>query len=189
MLIQFALNDERRLTFAGVHLDHTVRQVAIFYGWYACHYLDTLNVRCAECTGRGTHRLAVGGIVVQSHAVNFNGSAKRGITFLLNVAAQGDAVVAHQGGVGSLTARQQHGDIADVEYLLIVQRLAVYSIRGGGLVRLTLGHHRHLVEFQVALLQLQCQVVDVALHRDGQRPLLIAQTLHHQRVLPFRHML
>ena len=45
MLVYLAFYDKGRLTLAGIHLHHAVRQVAVFHRRNACHHLDALDVR------------------------------------------------------------------------------------------------------------------------------------------------
>ena len=115
VLIEFPLYNERRLTLAGVHLDDTIRQVAILHRRNACDNLYGLDVRRTDGSCAGSCCLTCCSIVVEAHAIHLNSCSKRSVAFLLTTTAQSHTVVAHQRGIDSLTTRQQGGNIAHVQ--------------------------------------------------------------------------
>ena len=189
VLVDFSLDDERRLPLAGVHLHHSIGKVAILYRRYTCDNLHALDIRGTYRACRRASGLARLGIVAQTHAIHLHGGAKRGVAFLRRSTAKRHAGVGHEGGIDGLATGKQCGDVAHIEQLLVVKGGAVDNIRSGGLIGLPLCHDGHLVEFQVLFLEPECEVGHVAV--DGHRPtaFLVAQTLHGEGHFAHRHVL
>ena len=145
VLVYLAFHHEGRLTLARVDLDDAVGQVAILHRGNTRDDFNAFDVGGTDGTCRGCQRLARLGIVAHAHAVHFDGGAERGVAFLRRPAAQSHTVVVDQCRVGGLATGQQGVQVADVEYLLVVECRPVDGVRRGALVGLALGRHRHLV--------------------------------------------
>ena len=153
VLVQLAFNDEGRLAPSRLNLDHSVGQIAVLHRRNARDHLDAFDVRRRQRARRCGQCLVGFGVVVEPHAVHFDGCSERGVAFFAARSAQGHARVVRQRAVHGLSARQQRGDLAEIEHLLVVERLAVDAVRRRGGVLLALGHDRDLVESQVVFLQ------------------------------------
>ena len=153
VLVEFPLHNERRLASSGLHFHHAVAQVAIFHRGDARHHLYALNVGRREGTCGGRQCLAGLAVVVQPHAVHFDGGAKGGVAFLLTFCPERQTTVVHQGGVHRLSTGQQRRYLAHIEQLLLVECGAVDAVGCGGHVVLSLRHHSDLVELEACLLQ------------------------------------
>ena len=153
VLVEFPLHNERRLASSGLHFHHAVAQVAIFHRGDARHHLYALNVGRREGTRGGRQGLAGLAVVVQSHAVHFDGGAKGGVAFLLTFCPERQTTVVHQCGVHRLSTGQQRRYLAHIEQLLLVECGAVDAVGCGGHVVLALRHHSDLVELEACLLQ------------------------------------
>ena len=183
VLVDAALDDEGRLTTAGVHLDDAVGEVAILHGRHTSNDLDALDVRRTEHACGGGTGLARLGIVVQTHTIQLDGSTEGGVATLGRCTAQRQAVVGHQRRIDSRTTGQQGADVADIDNLLVLQGGAVDGIGRRGLVGLTLGNDGDLAESQVIFLHDQAQGEDILRNVHRQGALLVAQALDGERQL------